>query len=96
MSHSTTKAVSIKLDAALRSRLEALATTHRRTPHWLMREAIRQFVEHEEQRERFRQETLNAWEDYQHTGLHATAAEVQTWLESWGSEHELAAPICHP
>jgi predicted transcriptional regulator len=27
--------------------------------------------------------------------LHATADEVDSWLDSWGSDNELPAPICH-
>ncbi len=34
-----------------------------------------QYVDREEKREAFRQDTLKAWEDYRTTGLHATA----TW-----------------
>jgi predicted transcriptional regulator len=49
----------------------------------------------EEQREALRQDTLKAWEEYQATGLHATAEEVDAWLASWGTENELPAPVCH-
>jgi len=60
-----------------------------------MREAITQYVDREEKREAFRQDTLKAWEEYQETGLHATAAEVESWLANWGAEHETPAPACH-
>ena len=46
-------------------------------------------------REAFRQDTLKAWADYQATGLHATAEEVDTWLASLGTENELPPPTCH-
>jgi len=36
-----------------------------------------------------------AWEEFQATGLHATAEEVDRWLASWGTENELPAPVCH-
>ncbi|MCJ2141993.1 CopG family ribbon-helix-helix protein [Methylobacterium sp. E-066] len=86
---------SIKLDDTLKGRVQHLAEIRRRTPHWIMREAIMQYVEREEKREALRQETLKAWEDTQATGLHATAAEVETWLATWGSENELQPPECH-
>jgi hypothetical protein len=41
-----------------------------------------------------RQETLQAWEHYVATGLHATAGEVEKWLTSWGTNNELLAPNC--
>jgi predicted transcriptional regulator len=39
--------------------------------------------------------TVKAWLEYQETGLHATAAEVEIWLASWGTQNELPAPQCH-
>lgn len=86
---------SIKLDDALKGRVQQLAQTRRRTSHWIMREAIAQYVEREEKRESFRQDTLKAWDEFQETGLHATADEVEKWLTSWGSDNELPAPECH-
>jgi predicted transcriptional regulator len=60
-----------------------------------MREALSQYVEREEKCEALRQETVKAWDEFQATGLHATAEEVDQWLASWGTENELAAPVCH-
>jgi len=60
-----------------------------------MREAIEEYLEREEQKEAFRQATVEAWEEYQSTGLHATAEEVDAWMASWGTEQELPAPQCH-
>lgn len=86
---------SIKLDDDLKGRVQHLADARRRSAHWLMREAIEQYVEREEKREAFRQDTLKAWEDYQATGQHATADEVEKWLASWGTDNEVPAPKCH-
>lgn len=86
---------SIKLDDDLKGRVQHLADNRRRSAHWLMREAIEQYVEREERRESFRRDTLKAWEDYQATGLHATADEVEKWLASWGTDNEVPAPTCH-
>ena len=93
--HIAAKTVSVKLDSDTRARVENLAEARNRTAHWVMREAISQYVDREEKRETFRQDTIKSWEEYQETGLHATAAEVDTWLASWGSENELPAPVCH-
>ena len=86
---------SIKLDDELKSRVQLLAKHRQRSAHWLMLEAIEQYVEREERREAFKQDALKAWEDYQATGQHATAEEVENWLASWGSEDETPAPACH-
>jgi len=47
------KPVSIKLDADTQERIKRLATSRERSAHWLMREAISQYVEREELRETF-------------------------------------------
>jgi len=86
---------SLKLDDELKGRVQHLAEIRRRSSHWIMREAIAQYVEREEKREALRQDTLAAWEEYQSTGLHATAAEVENWLSTWGTDDECAAPECH-
>jgi predicted transcriptional regulator len=88
-------ATSIKLDDDLKGRIQHLAETRRRSSHWIMREAIAQYVDREEKREALRQDTLKAWEEFQTTGLHATADEVDQWLASWGTDNELPAPQCH-
>ncbi|SEJ27915.1 Predicted transcriptional regulator [Sphingobium sp. AP50] len=89
-------ATSIKLDEALKGRVQQLAQARDRSAHWIMREAIAQYVEREEKREALRQGNVKAWEAFQANGLHATAEEVDTWLASWGTEDELPAPLCHP
>lgn len=86
---------SIKLDDDLKGRIQHLADVRRRSAHWLMREAIEQYVAREEKRETFKQETLDAWEEYQATGLHATASDVEKWLASWGTDNELPPSKCH-
>lgn len=86
---------SIKLDDELKGRVQNLATARRRSSHWIMREAIAEYVEREEKREALRQDTLKAWDEFQATGLHAGADEVEKWLSRWGTEDEQPAPACH-
>ncbi|OOG75022.1 CopG family ribbon-helix-helix protein [Sinorhizobium sp. A49] len=85
----------LKLDDELKGRVQNLAEGRRRSSHWIMREAIAQYVEREEKRKALRQDTVNAWEEFQATGLHATADEVGKWLSTWGMDDESAAPECH-
>lgn len=87
-------ATSIKLDDDIKGRVRDLAEARKRTSHWIMREAITQYVEREEKREALRQQTLRAWEEFRETGLHATAQEVDRWLADWGTDTETAAPKC--
>lgn len=88
-------ATSVKLEAGLKDRLDRLAETRRRSAHWLMREAIRQYVEREEARESFRREALQAWQDYRETGRHLSLDETAAWLERWGGADETEAPESH-
>ncbi len=87
-------AISVKLDDALKGRVQHLAKLQQRSPHWVMREAIKQYVEREEARESFKQEALASWTAYQATGRHLTGAEVRAWLNNWGTEAE-GPPECH-
>ena len=91
----TASTTSLKLDPGLKDRLQRLATTRRRSAHWLMREAIEQFVEREEKREEFWQSALAAWAEYQATGLHATAEEADAWLAKLERGEDAEAPECH-
>ena len=77
------------------SKLKRLATARHRAPHWLMREAIAQYVEREEKREAFRQEALAAWAAYQETGLHVTHDEADTWLAQLEAGQDVEPPECH-
>ncbi|OWT63873.1 CopG family ribbon-helix-helix protein [Candidimonas nitroreducens] len=56
-------ATSIKLDDELKGRVQQLADARQRSSHWIMREAIKQYVAREEKREAFRQDALHAWEE---------------------------------
>ena len=77
-------ATSVKLDDELKGRIQHLAHVRHRSPHWIMREAIRDYVEREEAREGLKQEALASWTAYQETGRHLTNQEVNDWLKTWG------------
>ena len=85
---------SLKLDFETKERVRKLASIRRRSPHWLMREAIEEYVEREEKREQFRQDALTAWAHYQTTGLHATAEEADNWLAKLEAGKDAAPPKC--
>jgi len=59
-----------------------------------MREAIEEYVEREEKREQFRQDSLAAWAQYQTTGLHVTAEDADAWLTKLEAGKDAAPPKC--
>jgi predicted transcriptional regulator len=87
-------ATSIKIDDKLKSRIQHLAGLRRRSAHWIMREAIQQYVDREESRESFKQEALASWMAYRETGRHLTGEQVRTWLNGWGTDDETPVPEC--
>jgi predicted transcriptional regulator len=89
------KPMSVKLDQETRDRIEHLAESRRRTTHWMMREAIHQYIEREEKREAFRRDGINAWNEYQATGLHVTSEEADAWLAKLESGQDAEPPECH-
>ncbi|MEW6292720.1 MAG: ribbon-helix-helix protein, CopG family [Pseudomonadota bacterium] len=88
--------VAVRLADPLKARMRALAEQRRRPMHWLMREAIEQYVTREELREAFRQEALDAWNHYQTTGLHVTGAEADAWLAELEAGNDAEPPRAHP
>ncbi|CAM3742716.1 MULTISPECIES: CopG family ribbon-helix-helix protein [Morganellaceae] len=88
-------ATSVKLDDNLKSRIQYLAKVRHRSAHWIMREAIRDYVEREEKRESFKQDALRAWEAYQENGLHLTLEEADDWLAKLEAGEDAELPECH-
>jgi predicted transcriptional regulator len=86
---------SLKLDAEIKTRLQQLAQARRRSSHWLMREAIEQYVEREERREQVRQDALAAWAEYEATGQHVTAEEADAWLARLEAGEDVEPPATH-
>ena len=86
---------SLKLDSALKDRVHRLASMRRRSPHWVMCEAVEQYVEREEKREQLRQDALATWAEYQTTGLHVTADEADAWLAKLEAGKLAIIPKCH-
>ena len=86
---------SLKLDSSIKNRVQRLASARRRSPHWVMYEAIEQYVEREEKRQQLRQDALAAWIHYEATGLHATAEEADAWLAKLEAGKKAKPPKCH-
>ncbi|MDE2398276.1 MAG: CopG family ribbon-helix-helix protein [Burkholderiales bacterium] len=95
MTAAAAQTVAIEIDDETKARVKRLADARHRTPHWVMREAISQYVDREEKREAFRQDTLEAWEAYRSTGRHLTADEADAWLAQLEEGSDIEPPECH-
>lgn len=87
--------IAVKLDQDTRDRIKRLAEARHRSTHWMMREAVQQYIEREEKREAYRQDGIRAWKDYQHTGLHVTQEEADAWLAKLQDGQDVEPPDCH-
>jgi len=88
-------ATSLKLEEGLKGRIQNLAGLRRRSAHWIMREAIQQYVEREEKHEAFKQDALRAWNAYQATGQHVTQQKADAFLAKLESGEDAEIPKCH-
>ncbi|MDD4882611.1 MAG: ribbon-helix-helix protein, CopG family [Gallionellaceae bacterium] len=95
MTSQTANPVAIKIDQETKARLKRLAEARHRTPHWLMREAIQQYIDREELREAYRQDGIRAWNEYRSNGLHLTQNETDAWLAQLEAGNDVEPPECH-
>jgi predicted transcriptional regulator len=82
----------VKLDDETRDRLKALAEARRRSAHWLIKEAIDQYLKREEQIEQRNREADEAWAEYQRTGQFVSHEAMGAWLDTWGTDKEDPCP----
>ncbi len=82
----------VKLDEDTKNRLKALGKNQERSPHWLMKKAINEFLDREENLEQRNLEADNAWNEYQTTGQSVSHKDMDSWLTSWGAEEETPCP----
>ena len=95
MTGAAVRPVAIKIGEDIKVRVKRLAEARHRTSHWLMREAITQYVDREEKREAFRQDTLKAWQDFRTTELHVNTDEADAWLAELEQGNDIEPPECH-
>ena len=92
---SATVPVAVKLPIEVRDRLKAVAENQDRSMHWLMREAVNQFLEREEAKASLRAAADASWQHYQETGLHVTLEETNAWMEKLIEGKDAGELKCH-
>ena len=95
MAVAAARPVAIKIDENTKARIRRLADSCQRTPDWLMREAIMQYVDREEKRQAFRQDALRSWEAFRATGQHVAADQADAWLAQLEQGNDVDPPACH-
>jgi len=81
MNHMATTTMGLKLDDETRERLTRLSAVKARSPHWLMKEAVRQYLDHEETYQREREADRVRWERYERTGAFLDNQTMNDWLD---------------
>ena len=61
-----------------------------------MKEAIREYLDKEEEIEKRNREADEAWEEYRQTGKGVSLEEITAWLDSWGTDKETTCPDLKP
>ena len=88
----STRPAAIKLDQDMLDRIKRLAAAKGRSTQWMLRQAVSQFIEREESGEVFRAAALEAWHQYQFTGLHVTYDDADAWLARLQAGENTAIP----
>ena len=84
--------IGVKVDEATRDRLRELARARNRTPHWMLREALLEYLEREERTERERVEDAARWERYVLTGEATPHDQVRGWLSGLAEGRDEGCP----
>ncbi len=87
--------MSVKLEDSERDRLKSLAVAKKRTPHYLMKEAIQAYLEKEELEQRFIAAAKESLAHYKETGLHVSHDEFSQWVDDLQSSPKATPPACH-
>jgi predicted transcriptional regulator len=84
--------IGVKLDDDTRKRLAQLSELKDRSPHWIMKAAIREYLDREEVVERERREDAERWARYERTGAFADHESVMGWLEELAGRARAKTP----
>lgn len=82
---------SVRMPDELMERLERTAGRLRRSKGWIIKDAVREYVEREERKAKMLEETRAALADVE-AGRLVDGQAVMEWLESWGTPAEKEPP----
>ena len=81
----------VRLQADVEERLDAMAGKLHRTKSWLINQALREFIDNQTTEQSRWLETVKAMESVAR-GEVVSGEAVHDWRRSWGSSNELAPP----
>ena len=81
----------VRLQPDIEQSLQDVASATHRSKSWLINQAIKEFIERQNNDQIRWQQTLQAMESVAQ-GRVASGETVHAWLQSWGTDKELAAP----
>ena len=82
---------SVRMPDDLLQRLDSTATRLRRSKGWIINDAVREYLEREDLRQRRDEETREALAELE-AGQVVDGDEVLAWIDSWGSDEEREPP----
>jgi predicted transcriptional regulator len=71
----------VKLDDETRERLKRISEMKDRSVHWLMKDAIRRYLDTEERFEQEKAEDMARYQAYLDTGRHVSSEDMTSWLD---------------
>ena len=74
--------VAVKLEDDIKERIQHLGELKDRSSHWLMKRAILDYLEKEEQFEQEKLEDKKRWDAYAETGEAISHKDMKNWLKS--------------
>jgi predicted transcriptional regulator len=81
----------VRLQPDIEQSLQNMTSSTQRSKSWLINQAIKEFVERQNNEQIRWQQTLQAMESVAQ-GRVVSGEAVHNWLQSWGTDKELAAP----
>jgi len=86
---------SVRIQPEISKQLESIAASLHRSKSSIINQAVEEFLQQQQQEQQRWQETLESLQSVR-AGQIVSGDSVHTWMESWGSEHELPAPKANP
>lgn len=81
------KIATVKLEPKVAEQLQNLGKSKDRSTHWLMKQAINEYVKKEECKASLRQETLARWQEAEHNEIFSQE-QISKWLDHWQNQEK--------